>query len=372
VVDPIALAVPFFFVGMAVEARAARKRGRRVYRFADSVTDLSCGVASQIEALFFAAMQLAVYAWVYAHARVVSLSGPVAWAVAFVGVDFLYYWWHRLSHESNVLWAAHVVHHQSEDYNLAVALRQSITTGWSALPFYLPLAVLGVPVYAYATVHALSTLYQFWIHTELVPKIRGPLDWVLNLPHHHRVHHAINPEYLDKNYGATLIVWDRLFGTYMEEREPCVYGITKPLASYNPLWAQLHYWAWLVGQTFTLRGFDRVRVWLASPAWKPAGAPPSPPVDLGRREKYEVSPSGRVRAYVRMQFVVLLVATGLLLLVKGSLAREIVILASVGIGVGTVALGGILEGRRWGVPLEVARMVPFFGGVVMAVVELVG
>jgi alkylglycerol monooxygenase len=367
VIDPIALAVPAFFVGMGVEAFVAKKRKKRVYRFADSVTDLSCGVASQIEALFFAATQLAVYAWVYAHARLMTLTGPVAWVVAFFGVDFFYYWWHRLSHEKNLLWAAHVVHHQSEDYNLAVALRQSITTGWSALPFYLPLAALGVQTQVFAIVHALSTLYQFWIHTELIPKVKGPLDYVLNLPHHHRVHHAINPQYLDRNYAATLIVWDRLFGTYAEEDEPCVYGITKPLASYNPAWAQLHYWVWLVKQTFALGGFDKLRVWLASPAWKPRGNVSMAPVDLALRNKYDVSLSNRARMYVRVQFTVLLVATGLLLLVKSSLSRQLLVVASVGIGFGLIALGGILESRKWAPPLEAARLVAFIGAIVMAV-----
>jgi sterol desaturase/sphingolipid hydroxylase (fatty acid hydroxylase superfamily) len=366
VLDPIALAVPFFFVGMAIEGYVAKKRGAHVYRFADSVTDLSCGVASQLEALFSAGTQLAIYAWVYERAHVVSLSRVDAWVVAFFGVDFAYYWWHRLSHEKNVLWAAHVVHHQSEDYNLAVALRQSIATSWTSLPFYLPLALLGVPMPVYAIVHSFSTLYQFWIHTELVPPIGGLLDRVLNLPHHHRVHHAINPQYLDKNYGATLIVWDRLFGTYAPEEEPCVYGITKPLASYSPLRAQLHYWVWLVGQTFALQGLDKLRVWVASPAWRPEGEPTAMPAFAPDREKYDVQVSGGARAYVLVQFVVLLVATAVLLLAKASLSRETLLLATAGIGGGTVALGGILESRRWAPPLEAARLVAFVGAIVLA------
>jgi sterol desaturase/sphingolipid hydroxylase (fatty acid hydroxylase superfamily) len=217
--DPIALAVPMFFVLIGLELAWAKRRGVKVYGFTDALTDLSCGITSQVVLLVRAAAQLGAYAWVYEHARLFTIEPTwLAWFVAFVGVDFLYYWWHRLSHEVNFLWAAHVVHHQSEDYNLAVALRQAVLTSWTALPFYLPLAVLGVPVAVYAIVHALSTLYQFRIHTQLVGRIRGPLDWILNLPSHHRVHHAINERYLDKNYGAMLIVWDRLFGTYAEEK----------------------------------------------------------------------------------------------------------------------------------------------------------
>src|SRR5678815_3192372 len=148
-VDPIAVAVPGFFALIGVELAVARKKGVRVYRLADSITDLSCGVSSQIEAMFMAAAQLAIYALVYARFKVVELHGWQAWLVAFIAVDFFYYWWHRLSHEVNLLWAAHVVHHQSEDYNLAVALRQAVLSPITVMPFYLPLAVLGVPVIVY-------------------------------------------------------------------------------------------------------------------------------------------------------------------------------------------------------------------------------
>ena len=367
-IDPIALSVPGFFLAIGVETAVAKKRGLPVYRLTDSLTDLSCGVASQLEVAFFGAMQLGIYAWLYANARVLTLGGWIGWVVAFFGVDFLYYWWHRLSHEVNFFWAAHVVHHQSEEYNLTVALRQSITTGWSVLPFYLPLALLGVPTAVFAITHALSTLYQFWVHTRLVRKIHGPLDWILNLPHHHRVHHAINPQYLDKNYGATLIVWDRLFGTYIEEEEACVYGITRPLASFNPLWAQLHVWVDLVRQTFTLRGLDRVRIWFASPAWKPKSAAPVPIVDLAHRTKFDVELGPGTRRYVLVQYVLLLVATGVLMQAKATISRDLLIVASLGIGGGLVSLGGLMERKRWAVPLEVGRL----GAAAVAVAMLLG
>ena len=255
----------------------------------------------------------------------------------------------------NLLWAAHVVHHQSEDYNLAVALRQSITTGWSAVPFYLPLAMLGVPPLVFAITHALSTLYQFWIHTELVRKIRGPVAWILNLPEHHRVHHAVNPQYLDKNYGATLIVWDRLFGTYAEEIEPCVYGITKPLRSFNPLWAQLHYFVELAGRTVRLRGVDRARVWLASPAWVAKGEEKYV-ADLAARVKYDVSPPPPVKRYVVAQYILLLAATSALMFTHGALRPAQLAVACAALAGGLVALGGLLESKPWARPLEGARL----------------
>lgn len=365
-VDPIALAVPGFFALIGVEAFVARRRRVRVYRLTDSITDLSCGVSSQLEAIFFAVTQLAVYAAVFAHLRVVELHGWRAWAVAFVGVDFFYYWWHRASHEVNLFWAAHVVHHQSEDYNLAVALRQSVTTGWSALPFYLPLAVLGVPTLVFAVTHALSTLYQFWIHTQLVGKIRGPVARVLNLPEHHRVHHAVNAQYLDKNYAATLIVWDRLFGTYVDEDETCVYGITKPLQSFNPLWAQFHYFVDLARRTVRLSGLDRLRVWLASPAWHGAGES-AYQADIHARPKYDVAPAARTRTYVTVQYTLLLGATSALMFVHGKLAPVPLVAACAALGGGLVALGGLLESKRWAAPLEVTRLAATVLAVVLVV-----
>src|SRR4051812_21255151 len=214
----IALAVPFFFVLIAIELAVARARRKVCYRLGDVIGDIGCGMVQQVALIFTAGAVLAAYGYLHEPHRLVEPSPAVAWIVALVGVDFLYYWWHRLSHEVNVLWAAHVVHHQSEDYNLAVALRQSVTTSATLFPFYAVLAVAGVPPLQLAISTSLSTLYQFWIHTELVPRL--PLfERLFNSPSAHRVHHAINVRYLDKNHAATLMVWDQLFGTWEPETE---------------------------------------------------------------------------------------------------------------------------------------------------------
>jgi alkylglycerol monooxygenase len=371
--DPIAFAVPFFFVLIGLELWWAKRRGVVVYRFADTLTDLSCGITSQIVLIFWAATQLAIYAFVFEHARLVNLSpssapswlGPaLPWLVAFVGVDFLYYWWHRLSHEVNFLWAAHVVHHQSEDYNLAVALRQAVLTSWTALPFYLPLALLGVPTLVFAVVHALSTLYQFWIHTQLVGKIRGPVDWVLNLPSHHRVHHAINPQYLDKNYGATLVIWDRLFRTYEEENDAPVYGITKPLRSFDPMWAQVHYWLDMLRMMRAARRpIDKLRVWFASPAWKPDGyVVEAPPVE--GRTKYDRPISRGLSIYVVLQYVLVIAATFALLTWHHAIPRRVLCASAAAVLGALVAIGALLEARAWAKSAEVGRLA--LGGLAIA------
>ncbi len=353
----IALAVPFFFVLIGIELAVARRRGRRVYRFADAITDLSCGVTQQVTLLFYAAFQVGVYAWVYRRARIVTWDHAlVPWLLAFVAVDYAYYWWHRLSHEVNFLWAAHVVHHQSEDYNLAVALRQAVLTSWTALPFYLPLAFLGIPPIVFVTIHSFSTLYQFWIHTELVGTVGGPLGRILNLPHHHRVHHAINPQYLDKNYGATLIVWDRLFGTFAEEEEPPVFGITKPLRSFNPLWAQVHYWVEMAQMARRGVGLDKVRAWVESPAWKPGGkAAPPRAVSPSTFEKFDVPMSRKLSLYVGVQFALVIVATFVLMTWQDALGPVGLTLSVAAVIGALVALGGLIEGKPWAKAAEGAR-----------------
>ena len=162
--------------------------------------------------------------------------------------DFLYYWLHRAGHEVNILWAAHVVHHQSEDYNLSTALRQTSTGGLLGWIFYLPMALLGFPVSVFVGVALIDLLYQFWVHTEQIGKL-GWFDRVFCSPSNHRAHHAVNDRYLDRNYGGILILWDRLFGTFVEEddRDRPIYGTRSPLRSFNPLWANAEvYWATLV------------------------------------------------------------------------------------------------------------------------------
>ena len=367
--DPIALAIPLFFIFIGLELVLAKRRGLAVYRFTDALTDLSCGITSQVTLIFFAATQLTIYAFVHEHARLVNLSPAwgapwLPWVVAFVGVDFLYYWWHRLSHEVNFLWAAHVVHHQSEDYNLAVALRQAVLTSWTALPFYLPLALLGVPTLVFAITHALSTLYQFWIHTQLVGKIRGPIDWVMNLPSHHRVHHAINTQYLDKNYGATLVIWDRLFGTYAEEIAPPVYGITKPLGSFDPMWAQIHYWLEMGSMMRAAkRPIDKLRVWFASPAWKPEGyVVETPPIE--KRTKYDRPVTRRLAMYVSAQYVIVVLATFCLLTWHHGIPRSVLVAGVAAVLAALIAIGGLLEGRKWAVNAELGRLA--LGGLALA------
>ena len=372
--DPIALAVPIFFLLIGLELLVARARGRRVYRFTDSFADLGCGVTQRVVLLLFEVALLAVYALLYEHGRVWTFApdSPWPWVIAIVGVDLGYYWWHRLSHEVNVLWAVHVVHHQSEDYNLAVALRQAVLSPVTVMPFYLPLAVLGVPLLPFFIVNALSTLYQFWIHTELVDRM-GVLERVINTPSLHRVHHGVNPEYLDKNYAATFICWDQLFGTLRREEAPVVYGVSHPLRSFDPVWAQVQpFWALWQAMRRAPSAREAIRFMLASPAWHPDWLGP---IDLRRGvdpealPKYDVQPGRGVIRYVYVQLALVIVAAFALLTWHQALSPAALVVAVTWVLLSLVAGAALLEGRRWAVGLEVARVGVLAGAV--AIVLLV-
>jgi alkylglycerol monooxygenase len=315
----IALSVPVFFILIAFELVYSGYKQLRLYRLSDAITNISCGIGQQLTGIIFKTAMFYSYFWLYENIRLASI--PVTWywwIILFIGVDFCYYWFHRLSHEINAIWATHVVHHQSEEYNLTVALRQSWFQGFFSSLFYLPLAIIGFDPLTTVTVIAFNTLYQFWIHTELI-KTMGWFEWIFNTPSHHRVHHGTNPEYIDKNHAGTLIIWDRIFGTFQKEEAKVVYGITTPLKSWNPLWANLHYWRdlFIISQQAN-KFHDKIKVFFATPGWVPNGNfynqvsfNPNPikfSIPLNKLETY----------YVIVQFVIVLAISSLTLFASGS------------------------------------------------------
>jgi sterol desaturase/sphingolipid hydroxylase (fatty acid hydroxylase superfamily) len=357
----IALAVPFFFALIGVEVWLARRAGRDVYRLNDAVSDISAGIAQQVGLIFFKGALLLAYAVAWKHLRLFTLSEKSVWTwvIAFVLIDFVYYWWHRLSHEVNVLWAAHVVHHSSEEYNLAVALRQGVATPVTYLPFHLPLALVGVPPVIAAAVDAFNTLYQFWIHTRLVGKM-GPLEKWINTPALHRVHHAINPRYLDRNYGGTFMIWDRLFGTYEPETEAPVFGLVKPLNSLQPVSAQLHFWGEMWDRARqTPRLADKLRVLIKGPPWTPPGMKPFPPAPEVRPEtfvKHDPDLPRTMHAYLIAQLAIVIAGATLLMFFETQLPMAKLAVGGALVYASLIAWGGFLEGRRWALALELARL----------------
>ncbi len=275
----IGAAIPFFLALIALEVvLSARRAGRdgpatRGYTLRDTAASLAMGIGSVAVGAAQKGVSFALYQACF-EMRLFDLgTGAWVFALALVGDDFLYYWFHRLHHEVRVLWAAHVNHHSSRHYNLSTALRQSWTTFTSPL-FYLPLPLLGIDPLVVVTVHSVNLLYQFWIHTELIDSL-GPLEAVLNTPSHHRVHHGRNVRYLDKNHGGILIVWDRLFGTFEAETETVDFGLTTQLRSHSPLLIAFHEWAAMGGDALLALRAGRVADALAHclrpPGWSPDG-----------------------------------------------------------------------------------------------------
>ncbi len=360
-VNYIVLAIPVFIVLIGLELLVTRLLERDYYSFDDSINDLSCGMLQQVLEVFVKTALFAGYVFVYGRFRVMDVpdDSAGAWVLCFLGVDFFYYWFHRLSHEVNAFWAAHVVHHQSEEYNLAVALRQGALQGWFSWAFYLPLAWIGFPPLMFLTLSSFNTLYQFWIHTRVIGRL-GPLEWVLNTPSNHRVHHGRNPKYIDRNHGGTLIVWDRLFGTFQVEDEVVAYGITTPLRSWNPLWANVHYWVelWQKARR-TTRFADKLRIFLKPPGWQPeelGGFQEAPPIDPNHRT-YRTQAPGGLGLYIFVQLAIAVLGSGLFLryadridpLTRGTLG--------IAFAATLVSVGGLLERKRWALGLEAARLV---------------
>jgi alkylglycerol monooxygenase len=278
------------------------------------------------------------------------------WVAAFVAYDFCYYWKHRFGHEWRIMWASHIAHHQSEEFNLSTALRQT-GTDYVGFVFYIPLYLAGVPAAAVITVGSLNLIYQFWVHTEHIRRL-GPLEWIFVTPSNHRVHHARNPEYIDRNYGGVFIVWDRLFGTFQDERAdvPCVYGITTGLKSWNPLWANLHFWLDTAKLAWRTRSWgDKLRIWFKPPAWVPADLDPHKKADPNY-PKFDPPASGYVRAYTFVQYWVLTFASLWLLQVEKTVPRAFVLMVFVWMCYSLFVQGAALEGRTYARRLEWLRV----------------
>jgi len=361
--NPILLAFPVFFALIALELAVARSRGVRVYRFDDSIADLGCGITQQVASTVFKASLLAIYTLAFDRFAISAWDAASAWtwAFAFVAVDFIYYWWHRASHRVNFMWAGHIVHHQSDDYNLSVALRQAMFTQLTSFPMYLPLALLGIPPLVFFVCVALNTLYQFWIHTRLIGKL-GPLELVLNTPSHHRVHHGINPEYIDKNYAGVFITWDRLFGTFVEEKAEVRYGIVEQFRSWNALWANFHYYPEIARKAAMAQTVhEKLWAWFAPPEWLPAGAcAPLKAADLSRAS-YETNPGLGTRIHVGIQFAVATAAVVFFIVQFDSMTDLQRVLLGGWVFVTAHVLGLLLEGRKHRWSFEAARLVMLTG-----------
>jgi sterol desaturase/sphingolipid hydroxylase (fatty acid hydroxylase superfamily)/uncharacterized membrane protein YhhN len=348
----IVLATPVFFLLIAVEWAWGRWRGRDTYRLNDAINSISLGMLSQVSAvltrLFRIGIYTAVFGWVALWHDDAFWTSPLGWLLALAFYDFCYYWFHRAGHEVAVVWASHVVHHQSQDYNLSTALRQTSTGAVVGWIFYLPMAVAGVPPLVYGAVALVDLLYQYWVHTEHVGKL-GWFDRVFCSPSNHRVHHAVNDPYLDRNYGGILVVWDRMFGSFQEEGEKCVYGTRAPLESWDPLWSNFEvYWALCKDAWHARSWADKLRVWFKPPGWRPADVAaryPKPAFALEKVTRYHPPMTRGLVGFAVVQFVVVLAGVVVFLWHADQMpvARSVVWLAV--LTASLWAIGAAMQGR---------------------------
>jgi sterol desaturase/sphingolipid hydroxylase (fatty acid hydroxylase superfamily) len=356
----IVLATPVFLALIALEFFVGWRRGRNTYRWADALNSIGLGIASQVTGVFGRLLRIGIYAAVFKHVALWQLPANAwwVWLLGLVAYDFCYYWHHRLGHTCAVFWAAHVVHHQSEDYNLSTALRQTSSGFLFGWLFYLPMAVLGFPPTVFAVVALVDLLYQYWVHTQQIGKL-GWFDRWFCSPSNHRVHHAVNDRYLDKNYGGIWVVWDRWFGSFIEEddREPIVYGTRSPLRSWNPVWANLEVYAALAFDSWHAKDWgDKLRVWFKPPGWRPADVVerfPKPAFDV-HRERYDSPLAGTRLAAAVLLFLLLLNATALFLWNAHRLDLQAQVAAALAIMLGLWGVGAISTPKAAGVQTAAA------------------
>lgn len=353
-------AMPYFFGMILLEWTILILKGHRP-RLNDGLMSVTHGLIMNLMELIVSGTLFASYLYIYNNHRIYQLpwDSTFTWVVAAIGIDFFYYWVHRAAHEVNVLWAAHQVHHSSEEYNLTTALRQSAFQAFGSFPFYLPMAFFVPP--SHAVVHKeLNLLYQFWIHTELVDHL-GPLEYILNTASHHRVHHGANRYCLDKNYAGVLIIWDRMFGTFEAERKDVkiVYGLVDQPQFFNPIKHQVFYYQKVVEKALSMPTWTEfLYAFVKGPGWFPGtdrlgdiSFVPEEPV----RDVYNPHTSPLLHLYTLTHFIVSLLAADTLartMTGPGYLTGLVVILYLLW---SLTALGILYDGSAWAWLGELAR-----------------
>ena len=267
-------AIPFFIVTLIIEIIVSAREKANTYETKDAITSITMGLGNVLLGLISKAIVFAVLIIIYDNFKLFTIPFVWwGWILMLVIEDFTYYWFHRISHESRFFWASHVVHHSSQKYNLSTALRQTWTGSFLSFVFWLWLPLLGFhPVMILAQM-SISLIYQYWIHTELIKKMPSWFEAIFNTPSHHRVHHATNPQYLDRNHAGIFIIWDKWFGSYEPEVEKPIYGLTKNIGSFNPLFVAFHEWLAMFRDAITSNTtlYNKLRYFIKPPGWKHDG-----------------------------------------------------------------------------------------------------
>ena len=358
------IALPSFLVLILIEILYGIWTKKQTYTFMDTLSSLSSGTTNLIKDVLGIGIILISYPFLRETLAIITIQETILlYFVAFICIDFSSYWNHRLNHSINVFWNRHVVHHSSEEFNLACALRQSISSliGFGAL-FLLPAAILGIPHKVIIILAPLHLFGQFWYHTRHIGKL-GWFEYIFVTPSQHRVHHAINPEYVDKNLSAIFCVWDRIFGTFQEELDdvPCVYGTLKPVQTWNPILINFqHNWGLAKDAWYTKNWFDKIKLWFMPTGWRPEDVSkrfPIEKIDVNNQKKYALNYSFKHKIIALFQFICLNVFIFLFLSSFGDL--DVFSRVSYGILIATTIFGftSLMDGHKWAVIFEITRSV---------------
>lgn len=361
----LSFAVPFFLLLIFIEEIAARKMKRQVNLGMDTISSLSSGMTNTMKNLMGLSVVIVSYGWMVDRIALFQIESTwLVYLLAFIGIDFAGYWTHRFDHTVNAFWNRHIVHHSSEEFNLSCALRQSISAIIGIYFFlYIPLALIGVPAQVVAIVAPIHLFAQFWYHTRLIGKM-GFLEHILVTPSHHRVHHAINDIYLDKNLSQVFIIWDKLFGTFQEElkEEPPVYGVKRPVNTWNPLIINyMHLWALIQDAWRTRSWWDKVRIWFMPTGWRPADVAEKYPWSYWKNAfdqvKYDSKPSKTLFIWSWVQLAVHFAMVFHVLLAFVSFQYIEVMLYAVFVLVSIFTYTSLMDKSKMALPAEIIRFV---------------
>ncbi|MBW3467789.1 sterol desaturase family protein [Arthrospiribacter ruber] len=365
----LSFAIPFFLLLIIIEEFAARKMKKQVNRGMDTISSLSSGMTNTLKNLMGLSIAIVSYAWLVDKVALFDIKSTfLVYVLAFIGIDFVGYWSHRFDHKVNAFWNRHIVHHSSEEFNLSCALRQSISAIIGIYFFlYIPMAFLGIPAEVVAIIAPIHLFAQFWYHTRLIDKM-GFLEHIIVTPSHHRVHHAINDIYLDKNLGQIFIFWDKIFGTFQEEleEEPPVYGVKKPVNTWNPLIINyVHFWALIQDAWRTKSWWDKLRIWFMPTGWRPSDVAERYPWAYWKNAfdqvKYDSKPSRQLLVWSWVQMIVAFGMVFHVLISFVNFQYLEVMLYAVFMMVSIFAYTSLMDKSKIAIPAEALRLTMGFG-----------
>jgi alkylglycerol monooxygenase len=366
--NALLIAIPSFMVLLITEIAYGQWSGKQTYVFMDTIASLSSGLTNILKDTLGLVVILVSYSWLSAQLAITHIdAGLWLYIIAFICIDFASYWSHRLNHKINFFWNQHVIHHSSEEFNMACALRQSISNilGYGAL-FLIPAAILGIPEQVIAVLAPLHLFGQFWYHTQHIGKL-GWLEYIIVTPSQHRVHHAINPIYIDKNLSAIFCVWDRMFGTFQEElkEEPPVYGVLKPVQSWNPIWINFqHLWGLLQDAWNTKNWEDKISLWFRPTGWRPKDVALSHPksliTDVHQRDKYQPKATQSLQYWALFHLFATLTLLLLMLYHFESLNNNEIILLGFALFAAIFGYTSVMDRYRWSYAFEWMRLLITF------------